>query len=186
MIRLPLPECSSLAVKLLFCNHGNKSVITHFRCLQVFKDLWCCWAGLYSRSFWEWTRLLVCHYEQLLKFLWCFGFFFSTQWWPCSPALKSLWAEYFKLQWKAMRYSSALWISFRFYVCFICPRISRKQVSTDHATVFSELSNYFWTLGGGFNILFCFLSYFYLTQNDIQKILSEENVCVWALVIYTN
>lgn len=31
---------------------------------------------------------------------------------------------------------------------------------------------------GGFNILFCFLSYFYLTQNDIQKILSEENVCV--------
>lgn len=27
---------------------------------------------------------------------------------------------------------------------------------------------------GGFNILFCFLSYFYLTQNDIQKILSKH------------
>lgn len=38
---------------------------------------------------------------------------------------------------------------------------------------------------GGFNIWFCFLSHFYLTQNDMQKILSGENVCVWALVIYT-
>lgn len=31
---------------------------------------------------------------------------------------------------------------------------------------------------GGVQHIICFLSYFYLTQNDIQKIVSEENVCV--------
>lgn len=134
MIRLPLRECSSLAVKLFFCNHD------------------------------------------------------VTQWWPCSPTLKSLWAEYFKLQWKAMCYSSALWISFRFYVCFICPRISRQQVSTDHATTFSELSNYFWTFGGGGGGGSTYYFAFYLTFISLRmtyRKYCQKKMCVSEHLLYT-
>lgn len=131
MIRLPLRECSSLAVKLFFCNHD------------------------------------------------------VTQWWPCSPTLKSLWAEYFKLQLKGMCYSSALWISFRFYVCFICPRISRQQVSTDHATAFSELSNYFWTFGGGGVQHIILLFILLLSHSEWHTENTVRRKCVSEHLLYT-